>query len=299
MKNKNLKYHILAIITICIWGTTFISTKVLMNDGLSPVEIFLYRFLLAYICIWFFSPKVIFSKNYKDEFLFLLIGLFGGTLYFITENIALKLSLTSNVSLILSTNPIVTAFFTILINKKEKVTKNLVYGSLLALLGVFLVIFNGNFILEINFWGDLLALTAVLSWTIYTLILNKLSNTYSILFITRKLFFYGIVTIIPFILIAPFKFQKDVLLTPTVIFNLLFLGIIASMVCFFTWNLSIKKIGIIKTTNYIYFVPLIAIISASIILKESITMITFLGTVCILSGVYVSENGVTIKRKQN
>lgn len=110
MKNKNLKYHILAIITICIWGTTFISTKVLMNDGLSPVEIFLYRFLLAYICIWFFSPKVIFSKNYKDEFLFLLIGLFGGTIYFITENIALKLSLTSNVSLILSTNPIVTAF---------------------------------------------------------------------------------------------------------------------------------------------------------------------------------------------
>lgn len=297
MKNKNLKYHILAIITICIWGTTFISTKVLMNDGLSPVEIFLYRFLLAYICIWFFSPKVIFSKNYKDEFLFLLIGLFGGTIYFITENIALKLSLTSNVSLILSTNPIVTAFFTILINKKEKVTKNLVYGSLLALFGVFLVIFNGNFILEINFWGDLLALTAVLSWTVYTLILNKLSNTYSILFITRKLFFYGIVTIIPFILIAPFKFQKDVLLTPTVIFNLLFLGIIASMVCFFTWNLSIKKIGIIKTTNYIYFVPLIAIISASIILKESITMITFLGTVCILSGVYVSENGVTIKRK--
>lgn len=297
MKNKNLKYHILAIITICVWGTTFISTKVLMNDGLSPVEIFLYRFLLAYICIWFFSPKVIFSKNYKDEFLFLLIGLFGGTIYFITENIALKLSLTSNVSLILSTNPIVTAFFTILINKKEKVTKNLVYGSLLALFGVFLVIFNGNFILEINFWGDLLALTAVLSWTIYTLILNKLSNTYSILFITRKLFFYGIVTIIPFILIAPFKFQKDVLLTPTVIFNLLFLGIIASMVCFFTWNLSIKKIGIIKTTNYIYFVPLIAIISASIILKESITMITFLGTVCILSGVYVSENGVTIKRK--
>ncbi|QII72639.1 DMT family transporter [Apibacter sp. B2966] len=297
MKNKNLKYHILAIITICIWGTTFISTKVLMNDGLSPVEIFLYRFLLAYICIWFFSPKVIFSKNYKDEFLFLLIGLFGGTIYFITENIALKLSLTSNVSLILSTNPIVTAFFTILINKKEKVTKNLVYGSLLALFGVFLIIFNGNFILEINFWGDLLALTAVLSWTIYTLILNKLSNTYSILFITRKLFFYGIVTIIPFILIAPFKFQKDVLLTPTVIFNLLFLGIIASMVCFFTWNLSIKKIGIIKTTNYIYFVPLIAIISASIILKESITMITFLGTVCILSGVYVSENGVTIKRK--
>lgn len=299
MKNKNLKYHILAIITICIWGTTFISTKVLMNDGLSPVEIFLYRFLLAYICIWFFSPKVIFSKNYKDEFLFLLIGLFGGTIYFITENIALKLSLTSNVSLILSTNPIVTAFFTILINKKEKVTKNLVYGSLLALLGVILVIFNGNFILEINFWGDLLALTAVLSWTIYTLILNKLSNTYSILFITRKLFFYGIVTIIPFILIAPFKFHKDVLLTPTVIFNLLFLGIIASMVCFFTWNLSIKKIGIIKTTNYIYFVPLIAIISASIILKESITMITFLGTICILSGVYVSENGVTIKRKQN
>ena len=162
------KYHMLALFTVIIWGTTFISTEILINNGLTPTEIFLYRFLLAYVCICFFSSKVIFAKNYKDELLFLLLGLFSALFYFITENTALKLTLVSNVSLILSTTPIVT----VLIYKNEKLTANLVKGLLLVLL----VVYNGRFILKINFLGDLLTFMAVLSWSFYSLILNTLKK---------------------------------------------------------------------------------------------------------------------------
>ncbi|MCT6868385.1 MAG: EamA family transporter [Apibacter sp.] len=218
------KYHMLALFTVIIWGTTFISTKILINNGLTPTEIFLYRFLLAYVCIGFFSSKVIFAKNYKDELLLLFLRLFGGLFYFIAENTALKLTLVSNVSLILSTTPIVT----VLIYKNEKLTANLVKGLLLVLL----VVYNGRFILKINFLGDLLTFMTVLSWSFYSLILNTLEKKYPILYITRKVFFYGIITLIPFIFINPFKFQKDILITSIIMTNLVFLGIVAFMICF-------------------------------------------------------------------
>lgn len=286
------KYHMLALFTVIIWGTTFISTKILINNGLTPTDIFLYRFLLAYVCIVFFSSKVIFAKNYKDELLlFLLLGLFGGLFYFIAENTALKLTLVSNVSLILSTTPIVT----VLIYKNEKLTANLVKGLLLVLL----VVYNGRFILKINFLGDLLTFMTVLSWSFYSLILNTLEKKYPIFYITRKVFFYGIITLIPFIFINPFKFQKDILITSIIMTNLVFLGIVASMICFFTWNMSIKKLGIIRTTNYIYVVPLVTILTSLIILKENITIISIIGAIFILFGVYVSENDIKIKRNRN
>ena len=82
------KYHILAILTVAVWGTTFISTKILINNGLSPQEIFLLRFIIAYIGIWFISPRKIFSDSIKDELTMFAAGLTGGTLYFLTENTA-------------------------------------------------------------------------------------------------------------------------------------------------------------------------------------------------------------------
>lgn len=92
------KYHILAILTVAVWGTTFISTKILINNGLSPQEIFLLRFIIAYIGIWFISPRKIFSDSIKDELTMFAAGLTGGTLYFLTENTALKFTQTTNVT---------------------------------------------------------------------------------------------------------------------------------------------------------------------------------------------------------
>ena len=83
-------YHLMAIITVAIWGTTFVSTKILIQHGLSPSDIFFYRFTLAYLCMWCISYKKLFANRVKDELLLLLAGLCGGTIYFITENISLQ-----------------------------------------------------------------------------------------------------------------------------------------------------------------------------------------------------------------
>lgn len=160
-------YHLMAIITVAIWGTTFVSTKILIQHGLSPSDIFFYRFTLAYLCMWCISYKKLFANRVKDELLLLLAGLCGGTIYFITENTALGITLASNVSLIVCTSPVLTTLLSYLFRRKEPFTRHLVYGSIMALIGVGLVVFNGSFILKINPLGDILSLTAALMWAFY------------------------------------------------------------------------------------------------------------------------------------
>ena len=78
MELKHGYYHLIAILVVTIWGLTFISTKVLINHGLTPQEIFFYRFLIAYLGIWVISPKRLFTSNWKDELWLMAGGFFGG-----------------------------------------------------------------------------------------------------------------------------------------------------------------------------------------------------------------------------
>lgn len=281
-------YHIIALFSIVVWGTTFVSTKVLINHGLFPVEIFLYRFVLAYIGIWFLKHEALFAKRLKDELLCVFIGMSGGSLYFIFENTALEITLASNVSLIICTAPIFTAFLLYFFGK-EKLKKYLFIGSALALAGVALVVFNGKFILQINPLGDLLTILAALSWAFYGIILRQLQKNYSTLFITRKVFFYGIITIIPFLAFDYGTLHLPLLVKPVVIANLVFLGLVASLLCFITWNVAVKQLGVVQTTNYIYFIPIVTLLTSALVIDEPITIISIAGAILILCGVYISE----------
>lgn len=290
-------YHLITLFTVIIWGTTFVSTKILIDYELSPIEILFYRFILAYICIWFVCPRKLFAKNIKDELLFVGAGLSAGSLYFVLENTALKITLASNVSLIICTAPIFTAFLSHFIYKKEHIKPHLIVGSVIALLGVALVVFNGSFILQINPLGDILTILAALSWAFYGIILKQLNGHYSTLFITRKVFFYGIVTLLPFIPFSTDVFHTYLLTNPVIIVNLLFLGIIASLLCYIMWNSAVKELGVIQTSNYIYFVPLVTLLTSAIIINEPITLVASVGSIFILCGVYIAEKGFGWKRK--
>lgn len=280
----NIKFHILALCIVFVWAVTFVSTKILLMSGLLPSDILFYRFVLAYLGLLICShPFVPVAKNIKDELMLFLCGLFGGTLYFIMENTALKFTLVSNVALISSTSPLVILLFQSVIDKKKPRT-GLVAGSLLSLLGVSAVIFNTNFIIRISPLGDLLCLAAVVSWAFYTFIIRKLSSRYSALFITRKTFFYGIVTLIPVLLHRGLTVSADILLTSTVVSHLLFLGIVASFACFMLWNVCLRELNAVVVSNYIYISPIISIIASGIMLGESLNQMVLIGAVLVLFG---------------
>ena len=286
MKLTHGYYHLIAILTVAIWGLTFIATKVLINHGLTPQEIFFYRFLIAYIGIWAISPKHLFADNLKDELWLVAGGVFGGSLYFFTENTALGITQASNVAFIICTAPLLTTILSLLFYKSEKATKGLIYGSLLALIGVGLVVFNGSVVLKLSPVGDLLTLLAALSWAFYSLVIKRMTGRYPTVFITRKIFFYGVLTILPAFLIHPWNFDIARLLEPAILFNLLFLGVLASLICFVVWNVILKQLGTIRASNYIYLNPLFTLIGSAFLLGERLTMVALMGAVLILGGVY-------------
>ena len=288
-QNKSLVfYHILAVLTIIIWGTTFVSTKVLLQNGLDPVEVMFYRFAIAYVCILFITHNRLWANSWKDEGLLFLLGITGGSLYFIAENTALQYTQASNVALLVCTAPLFTALVSHWFGK-EPLHKNTLKGGFVGLIGVALVVFNGSVLLEINPLGDFLSLTSAAMWAFYCLILKRLEGRYPTLYITRKVFAYGILSLVFYFLFYPLEIKTDILLRPVVSYNLLFLGIVASMVCFFTYNIAVKHIGAIKAINYGYIQPLVTMVTSAIVLSETITVASLIGAVFIIGGVYWAE----------
>lgn len=287
MKKKGV-YYLIAIIVVSIWGITFISTKMLLNE-LKPAEIMFYRYIIAYISLILVYPKFHKSSGIREEILFLLTGIFGGTLYFLSENYALKFSLASNVGLLVASAPLLTAMVAHIFMKDEKVEKNWYIGALVALVGVALVVFNGQFVLKLSPIGDFLAIFAAFSWAIYSILIKKIGHLYNSIYITRKVFFYSIITMIPTLFFTGCKVNMTVLLDSKIILNLLFLGILASSICFVLWNKVIMVIGAVKSNNFIYLIPFVTMIASAIMLNENIKIIAILGGVLIILGVYISE----------
>lgn len=289
IKNNIILWHLLATVIVGVWGTTFVNTKVLYNSGLTPLEIFFLRFLIAYICIWFISPRRLFSRTWHDELIMLLLGVTGGSVFFLAENYAVGLTYVNNVSFIVCTAPLMTVILGIAFVRSIKARWPLIIGSLVALAGVAIVIFNGSIVLHLNPWGDLLALLASVCWAVYSLLMRKVSHAYSAVFITRKIFFYGLVTVLPAFFFDPWTAAPSMLLMPKVVLNLLFLGLVASFLCFVLWTLVIGKIGAMTSSNYLYLNPVTTVVASAVFLSEPMTAIAYVGSALILAGVAVAN----------
>lgn len=304
-------FHVLAFIIVTIWGVTFISTKVLINSGLTPAQIFTIRFTIAYIGIWVVClikggrDKVLFTRSLKEELMMVFLGITGGSLYFLTENTALAHTQASNAAFIVCVAPLLTLLLTLLLKRLFKgplidglenvrLGFPLIGGTVLALTGMFLVVFNG-YTLHISPKGDLLAFGAALCWALYSQFMSQMTIRYGTFFATRKVFIYGLLTIIPVILLSDNSNLCSVDFDATKVWgNLLFLSILASLLCFISWNRVMAAIGNVTSTNYVYLNPVITLIAAIIILGESMTATAAIGSAMILGGVILA--GVKTKK---
>ncbi len=274
-----------AILVIAVWGETFVSSKVLLNAGLLPANIFVLRFTMAYAFMWALSHKSFCAKSWRHEMMFLALGLAGGSLYFLSENMALMYSTASNVAILVGTTPLMTALLMWIFYKDERMSRKQLTGSLVAFVGMVLVVLNGQLVLHLNPLGDMLALGAALTWGFYSLIMKRLSTQYDTRFITRKVFGYGLFTIIPYIVfVSPMNLDVTILSKPEVWGNLLYLGIIASMLCFVLWNWVLRRLGIIRTTNLIYSQSFFTMLISAIVLGERITVMAVVGTIVLICG---------------
>ena len=290
MKRNNAIGHLSALLTILIWGTTFISTKVLLAD-FQPIEILFFRFVMGLLALLIVYPHRMPKTTVRQELAFAGAGLCGVSLYYLLENIALTYTMASNVGVIISVAPFFTAILSrISLKQDEKLRASFFIGFLVAMAGIALISFNGSS-LQLNPLGDLLALLAALLWACYSILTRDISDFgYHTVQITRRVFFYGILFMTPALFFFDFRLDLGRFADLTCLLNMIFLGLGASALCFVTWNFAVRLLGAVKTSIYIYLVPVITVGASVLILHEPFTWLTGTGTVLTLAGLLLSES---------
>ena len=289
-KLHNIKYHLIAIITVVVWSVSYPNTRILLDSGISPTEIYVYRFIIAYIGLLACSRFRITMCNARDEIMMFLLGLTGGTGYFILQNVAIDLTLVSNVAVLVDTTPLFTMILAAIVLHDEHFTWNKVAGSIVAFIGVAMLSFRHGFVWGDGMLGDMLAIGAAIMWAIYSIILKQLNNRYPTLLITRKTFFYGIITSLPIMLWQGNLTPTSTLVQPIVVGNILFLALACSMAAFFAWGRVTKALGPTTANNYIYLGPIISMAVAAVVLSERVGIIGLIGCLIILTGLFIAEH---------
>ena len=281
-----LSGHLIALATICVWGSTFIFSKTLL-DVFTPVQIMLLRFFVAYAVLWCMYPKTE-KTTARDNLGIFFMSLFADTVYFLCENNALRYTLASNVSILVASAPIWTAVLAHFFIKGNKLRKNTVYGSLIALVGVALVVFNGTVVLKFNPFGDMLSMAAAICWALYSVMITRYIHRFSSFFLMRRMTFFAILTTLP---LAFFMGELNMPLyefaDPHKLFCIVFLGILGSGISYVTWNIATRRLGIVKVNTYIYVNPFVTLVTGALFLHEPITLMSVIGALLIICGVII------------
>ncbi len=292
-EHSQIRGHLAALFTITVWGVTFISTKVLMV-AFTPVEIIVFRLVLAVLALSIASPPRLTriksgAEFLRGEWMYMAAGMCGVTMYFLLQNLALSYTLAANVSVLVSIAPL----FTALVSRVflgEKLKANFFLGFTIAIAGIMLIALNGSLVLKLNPLGDLLSILAALVWAFYSILIKKISAKQSnVLAVTRKVFTWGLVFVLASLPLFEFRLGLERLLVLPNLLNLIFLGMGGSALCYLTWNYAVHLLGPVKTSAYIYVVPVVTLVAALLVLREPITLAAGAGMVLILAGMALSE----------
>ena len=285
--------HVLAAGMVAVWGTTFIATKILL-EYFTAVEILLIRFVFGFLALGLACPKKLHLLSKWHELYFAGAGLSGVLIYYLLENIALSYSTASNVGVIVACAPMFTAIFWA-ISTRESLKIHFVIGFLLAIGGIAFISFTGGEQVQVNPLGDGLALCAAIAWGIYSVLIRRISEQgYPLIPMTRHIFLYGVIFMIPVVAKMGFRPPVTAFKRPEVLLMLAFLSFLASAACFVTWNIAVKRLGAVKTSVYIYLSPVITIVCAALVLHERMQASMFIGTALVFFGLVISEGRLRI-----
>lgn len=275
----------LALVCVLVWGSSFIVSKGLMQY-LQPVQLMMARFLLAYGALWIVCPRWYF--NLKEEWHFLLMAVFANTLYYWAENTAITLTQTSNVSILVSTAPIITALMLSALQKDKVLTRKQTVGFFLAFAGVVMVVLNGAVSLHLSPAGDLLALLAAVSWAAYGILLRSWGGDHDDVLVARKLMFYGILTGLPLLAGSTQPVDISAFLTFENGLSLVYLAFVGNALCYICWGGAVRAIGVLSANLYLYMIPLVTLLISGLVLQETITLMGLAGMVLVTVGMIIA-----------
>jgi len=281
------------LVTVFIWASTFTVIKIGL-ERITPLNLSFVRSILA----TFFLLGWLLLKGNRQEIARALkfhlgyiigLGVVGVALFNIFQNIGIGLTSSGIASLLVASNPV----FILILGASflgEKITKSKAAGIVLGFVGIIIVTFLGkNMALLLrsgSFWGNILVLLSAVCWAVYSVMNKSALKRYSPLILTALAYVFGSLILFFFC----FTFEDVSLIFQWSLSSwliLLYLGILASGVTFYLWNYALSIMEASRVSVFIFLIPVLAILLGKVILNETITGFTFLGTALVLSGIYL------------
>ena len=292
---KNSFNYLFLIISMTIWGSSFVFTKIVLKQ-LDPVAVIWVRLVLSLIC---FYPIILvgyrkyFFLKKSDLKYFLVLAFFEPFLYFLGENFSLVYLSATLVSLIIATIPIVSAVVAFLF-LKEKLSGINFFGIFLSAAGIGIIILTGaqNDGTEVHLGGVLLAFLSVMSTVCYAAILKRLIHSYHPLIIISIQNTLGCLYFTPVFLgfsDVPAVFQTLASGSFELWFSLIVLAILASVVAFLFYSIALRSIGVGKSNVFINLIPVVTLFFSFFVLGESLGLAKLLGTTIVIAGLIFAE----------
>ncbi|MDY6321465.1 MAG: DMT family transporter [Succinivibrio sp.] len=296
MKNTALKGHVYAAFAVWAWGLTFISTKVLLAAGFTPIELQFDRFFIAFLALTACLGGLKLPHRLYDHLLAAGAAFFGITFYQIVENFALVYAPAANVCLISSSAPLFTGILGCMAGLVKKLDAGFILGFFVAMGGIAVLsapeLSAGNGIL-----GEILALCDAVSWGVYALFVRKLCDGgHSALRITQWMLFYGTLLSVPAMFVSGYELKLGKMAEGLNLLNMLFLALVASVLCFFAWTRATEIIGEVRTSAWVYTQPAVTAAAGLIFIGENVTAATLLGIALVTAGLMLSEGFIRMPR---
>lgn len=292
--NKTILGYVFGFLSTFFWALNSVIPKI-VNDTVSPFLLNTLRWGLAFLLLLPFSLKFFKKENLlvlKKYFVFFsIIGFTGITSVNSLFYIAGETSQAINLSLIAITSSIFTVLIAVLFLKRKIYLKEFI-GIILAIVGVVYLISNGSIknILDLDFnKGDILALIGALFFAIYSVYIKKIPKN-----ISNHLFLFyailmGLVYLIPCVIYEYFSDtwvfkpnQKDII-------SIIYSAVFSSVIGYYLWNRAVIYIGIVKTSSIYYLTPVIGILTAVILVNETLHFYDIISMLLIVFGVYLTS----------
>jgi len=286
VKNKKLILYLVLLATMIFWAASFIFIKLSLRE-MSPFNLALYRFTIATPLLYIVMRRRISFPHLRDFPALIFLALSGVTLLYAIQFLALLYTTATNSSILMNTSAIFVSILSFFLGERFSFKK--LFGVLIAFTGVFLTVFRGaiNFLSSETLIGDLLILFDAFLWALYTIAGKKLLNRYSSETLTFYAFLFGTVMLFPFAFYEGFAHPLNFSLILWT--SLLFLSIFCSVIGYLAWYYALREMDATKVAVFIYLIPLITAIIAHIVLNEDVGILTAVGAVLVIFGVYLVE----------
>ncbi|UOF89998.1 DMT family transporter [Fodinisporobacter ferrooxydans] len=281
---------------IVVWGSNFVASSWLVQQ-FSPLALAAIRLSLTSVFLVISALLMHkFSVLSKKHLVYLLLsGFFGTLINQVCFFKAVTYTSPTESALIMSLTPIATCAFAYFI-LKEQITPRMVIGSMIAIMGVYVLIARGTGLIHPSL-GDAYAFGAMLSFSFNQVIIRKLTLYLDTFIVTVYCTILGTGMFIPLAMMTTPSPSIGHTFMDWLI--LILSGIMSQGVCGLIWNRNMAQVGASKASILTDLQPFVAMVTGYVFLGLPITFIQLLGGCLIILGVIFSTVRFRIRKKNH